>query len=487
MSPSGAMPTWVNDFASQIGVTESSSEFRSDSEEASTANPWLGLQALQLPACSQDDDQWSDWNWFAKDIVSPPIEASHEEATWPAKPMPTEAYPRLPIFDKLKRESTPRRTQVDPVASPIALSTRFKTPGRGIPGISDIVQREPAPLSAPRTMPRTVSRGTGRKMIIMSEKRAFKLMVKCVEASAKKKIVASGRKDRHVKNVTTGLYATPLESRNTSIGETPSAYRKRSFLSKLQALNVSESFQDKELSEIEDSVDIAVGTREGRSEFKHGMASGACTHGRRESAGVSSLRPVAGGFEAFMAELHNSVNSSGFHSSPRLFHGSTRKTYSSDTSDSSSITDDEHPASVASAVARPAFGNMSTTTNDKAPVRSLRNRNPRSVVPRKLERDELLSRLFPTYTAGNTAQTSYLEIDNVSSDMCERENYCADSQKIDKVSVSDKSAITATLALEGKTYEKARAESSPTVVIKGLVGQHEQMKRSLAVRNIMLI
>ncbi|KAJ9099876.1 hypothetical protein QFC21_003881 [Naganishia friedmannii] len=505
MSPSGAMPTWAGDFATQTGVAGSFLEPCSDDQEASMAKSWLGLQALQVPASREDDDRWNDWNWVAKDIVPCLSPALVGEPDSPAKPVPSEAYPRLPILDRLKREWTPDRAQPsqvprqpaadvirDPVESPILPAIRFKTPARGFPGMSDAVQLEPAPLSVPRTMPRTVTRGTGRKMIIMSEKRAFKLMVKCVEASAKKKITASGRQNAHAKDVASRPNALGPSSRKSNIGETSSAYRKRSFLSKLQALNIDDSFHSREPSNTRDSVQTRARTVRKTSESMHGNASKAFLHGDgRESVEISSLHPTLGGFEAFIADLQGSANSSGFQSSPRPLLGGAGISFSSDTLDSSStITDDEHPAFTVPAIITSNVKTIPTTAYCGAPVHPLGSSRQRAVAPKRMERDELLSRLFPDYPRNPTPLARPAIIDTPPppgmNEMQAHRTGSRDSEE--EVDGNEESEITpATLPLvDGRRYGTAKMESgkesSPTVVIKGLVGQHEQMKRSLAVR-----
>ncbi|KAJ9118260.1 hypothetical protein QFC22_004171 [Naganishia vaughanmartiniae] len=497
MSPSGAMPTWAGDFGSHTAVADSSLEPCYEDQEASRANPWLGLQAIQLPAESEDNKQWMNWNWVAKEIVSRPLEAPNREADWPAKTVPAEAYPKLPSFDKLKRESTPGRAQLrqahmqhrgdivrNAVASPIAISTRFKTPGRGTPGVPDAVQLEPASLSAPRTMPRTVTRGTGRKMVSMSEKRAFKLMVKCVEASAKKKISASGRKHGQPKNGATGPDAPLLADRKSNMGETSSAYRKRSFLSKLQALNVGDLFQAQELSNFEDSVHTAAGAGKGKPRLRNRNAPDAfIRQGGRDK--VSSSRPVTVGFEAFMAELQNSANTSGFQSSPRLSYDIARTSYSSDSSDSSSIIGKTHSALVSPTIAASSLEAIPTKTHDQVPVHPLSSSKQSSIAPTRMERDELLSRLFPTYTSDPAQARQSETVDTFEMSPSGDEVQDGRMRNVDIVDSNEKSWITPTLPLDGKKSGTARTESanenSPTIVIKGLLGQHEQMKRSLAV------
>jgi hypothetical protein len=498
------MPTWADDYGTHTRPAGSSLDPCSDDQESSTAKPWLGLQALQLPAFRSEDHQWDNWNWVAQDIVSPPPEASVKEVDGGVKPVSAEAYPRLPIRDRLKRESTPNRVQPsqalrqthgkgfpDHNESPIALSSRFKTPARGFPGVSDAVQLEPVPLSAPRTMPRTITRGTGKNMVIMSEKRAFKLMVKCVEASAKKKISASGRKTANAKNVTAGPDALHPAYMPNNIGDTASGHRKRSFLSKLQALDIGDSYLNQDLASIDDPVHTAAWTGQCPPDFIHQNASNALEHPQsRKSAQVPPSGLVAGGFEAFVADLRGSAPSSGFQSSPRPSYGTAAISYSSDTSDTSSITDDERSDVVLPAIISSDVQTVATTTHGEAPVRLLNSSKQTSVVPKRMERDELLARLFPTFSANNSAQTGHLETSDMPHSINKREEHCADSRDVDKANNVDKSPMTATLSLVGKRYEKARTESvtesSPTVVIKGLVGQHEQMKRSLAVSHIIL-
>ncbi|KAJ9111627.1 hypothetical protein QFC19_000983 [Naganishia cerealis] len=498
MSLNAATPSWANEFRSCTGDAGSV-----DGNSTLANNTWLKQGTAQTDACKVTEELWINWEWVTAGINCPASTALIGTSDPPINPVLSSAHPRLPILDKLKREYTPNRAHLvqiamqnpasataSPLPSPSAFSSRFKTPGRQIPRISTAAASEKPPLSVPRTMPRTVARGTGSKMVVMSEKRAFKMMVRCVEASAKKKIAASGRKGPHVIKLSPGPGEGHYAHTGNNARETSSAHRKRSFLSKLRAINIGDSVQTEERSDIHDLTHAAAPNMLGSSEYERETHSRvAPTFGKDTSAERSSSRDLAWGFEHFVADLQTSVNSAGLHSSPRRFGVPTGISHFSSVSDFSSSTDDEHHSSDLPAQLKP-FGiglvppGRAVETSDDLPVEPSNSRNQRSVVPRRMETDELLSRLFPSYS-GDSVQSTRLNTVNNSIPMDEMHRPRPDMPDVDRYERRDEAEMRSDSPLDSIRYRRARMQRtdqcSPTVVINGLVGQHQQMKKSLAV------
>lgn len=156
-----------------------------------------------------EEERWAHWAWASPAVASLDRQDNHTlGGNAPVTLAVTKAGLKLPVFDRLRQEATPERDYLrrvaeqhqTPAASTAAFrpsfGNRFVTPGFKEAAAITGTRNSKVPLSVSRSMPRTVARGSGQKMVIMSEGKALRLMVRCVQQSARKKNIASARKQK---------------------------------------------------------------------------------------------------------------------------------------------------------------------------------------------------------------------------------------------------------------------------------------------------
>ncbi|GHJ89774.1 hypothetical protein NliqN6_6176 [Naganishia liquefaciens] len=352
----------------------------------------------------RETDRWAEWEWASPALLAPLKECESHKTMASSAPNWGPGF-RLPVIDRLRGQATPNRncisladgsSQREGSAQQTFQShsaNHFVTPASNdVNGARD----SKAFLSVRRTMPRTVARGDGPKMIVMSESKAFKLMVKCVQASARKKNLASQRK-KPIVDLNGGYWQQAAESPFLDLGS-PSLQPRRpgNLESRIQALNLQD--RPKNIEQLAVTRRRSSSSEESTSIYDS-LSSSSHTERVDLNAGPSSY-PRRVGFDAFVADLAMSLGATDLESSPGARHLSdparlTAST-SSDTNSEYSTDDDGSPRAY-----EQVFKHVSSSSDITALEGSAVPPPIRAPIPRRLEKDEILSRLFPGYSPGD--------------------------------------------------------------------------------------
>lgn len=430
-----------------------------------------------------EDERWAHWEWVSPSVAS--FDRQDNDRPGGNSPVLSAVKKtglKLPVFDRLKQEATPDRDYLRRAAkhhqTPGASTPAFR-PGNGnqfvTPGIKDAVAvpgtRNPkVPLSVPRSMPRTLTRGSGHGMVIMSESKALRLMARCVQQSARKKNLASARKQNGLAEsrgrVNRGVaHVESQEACDQGSVEDPA----KSFMSRLKSVRQSSQH---ELKSVSDNSGSVVTNKPKDAEPQASRAS------------TSFRNPY--GFDAFVAELGKIGEGAYNQSSPCFARARSFASYSSHSSTESSIRDetDDRDARPRSPPLPEPVGQESTAGRS---VRMEEQEKPflyaRGIVPKSMNKDDLLSRLFPGF-ARDTSKPAH-------------------SSTFDRGDVSVSPRMTKAVSLDD-SYEAKRQDGreprqsakpgnpiatkhntsldGPTVRIEGLKGKHQRMEENLAVR-----
>lgn len=524
-------PSWLNDQSR----TPAGNDFSWNGHQPSAMSLVVGQDDRDVNTHTADpgeEAKWTHWEWVSPN-VKPPLPAGPDKYS----PLPAPIEPsvrtgaRLPIIDRLKQHATPNRGNLDPAgalpqstkagipAVPLASANRFRTPASNEVDSATRVRDLNAPLSIHRTMPRTVARGDGQKMTVMSESKALRLMVKCVQASARKKNLASQKKRRPI--MALHSYQNNESSRRDAEGEDTSVVyssspprQPQSFISRLQAIKLQDQPRSrKQLSNAEGG-----NTLEGDSLSQlpplvsHRMDSNSSNRKGEESS--VGLRPV--GFDAFVADLGMGDESVDFESSPPASCTSSASSYTAQSFDDApdgrnDISPVDDPPSITRQIPGQALTRENPLTSEGIQVAV----PVIAPVPRRLGADEILSRLFPGYSTETppTAQTSFSEgtfrdmpaappgealrrrsspPQRTTNQLVDRDSGTFFQASPEGLAVPEPTRIQEPTALqEGISSDESFEEISfgktiegPTRRIEGLLGQHQRMERNLEVSHV---
>jgi hypothetical protein len=350
-------------------------------------------------------------------------------------------------------------------------------------------------------------------MTVMSESKALRLMVKCVQASARKKNLASQKKRRP----TMALHRHPngdssrraAEAEDTSVVYSSSPpLQPKSFISRLQAIKL----QDQPRSSKQLSNADRENTLEGDSLSQlpplesHRMNSDS----RNRKGEESSVALRLGGFDAFVADLGMGDESADFESSSR---GSCTSSVSSFTARSLRDATDGRDELIqrASSPTQPQrmYGQDVSRENPTASAETQVVVPVIAPVPRRLGAEEILSRLFPGYAtetppATQTASSGVPSTDVSAASPREalRDRWSPAQRNTNQLMDLDSGTFIGapsermpvqetTESSEGISSEESSEDISfegaiegPTRRIEGLMGQHQRMERNLEVSHV---
>jgi hypothetical protein len=468
--------SWLQQYPEGTPGSFSVSVFHHDSEKRS-GDPEL------------EDDRWAQWAWVSPVVASLEDRSDirgHANAAIPSTV--AKAGPKLPILDRLKLEATPTRdflgraTERDhaPTSSTPAFrpsyGNRFVTPGSKevFPGTCNAK----IPLSVPRSMPRTVARGSAHKMVVMSESKALRLMAECVQQSARKKNIASAKKQKGLAESTNRVSRASvyLDLGDEGGPNSGNDYGK-SFLSRLKNVQQSGLAINKHShnsSAISKRDLNAPHTNQRENAQRHGTAAQGSDHSAN-----------AFGFEAFVAEIGKIDRGSYVQSSPCF---TRMASFDSDSSESSLDTSagdasvNVSPRPLSPPLRKRDQEETSSTSSTGVEGTEKPRAQATSAFSKCMAKDELLGRLFPGFageisTAEHTSRIGH-PVKEYSLGVKEGPSRTAES-------ASSEGDIKV-LRLAEAAYPLARDHQfvmdGPTVRIAGLVGQHQRMERNLAVR-----
>lgn len=369
-----------------------------------TLVPIEGARTQKAQAEGCEAERWAQWAWSSPTLLSF-AELPESHPTMVASASKLRIGPRLPVIDRLRGHATPtrifvnpagefsRRTGSAPQASQSHNGNRFVTPASNN---MNGARNPKASLSVRRTMPRTVARGDGQKMIVMSESKALKLMVKCAQASARKKNLTSKRKRESILDADGEYWQQAAESPLLDI-RSPTFRHRRAvcFVTQLQALNLQD--QAKNVDQLGTVRQRGFSIREDSPSIFSSLYNSSYAESGDHDQVVTSRVPRCGGFDAFVADLATGQDTADFQSNRGASRFSSPARYatgsSSDTNSEYSTDHDAPPPSDEQASDHGIIRSNGPPL-EGSPV-SLHTQAP---VPRRLGRDEILSRLFPGYS-----------------------------------------------------------------------------------------
>ena len=258
-------------------------------------------------------------------------------------------------------------------------------------------RNQKASLSVRRTMPRTVARGDGQKMIVMSESKALKLMAKCAQASARKKNLTSQRKRKSIMDVNDDEYWQQAADSPFLGVRSPTFQHQRPVNSVLQFQALQLQDKSKIVEQLGAVRRRGSSGREGSTSIFSSSSNSSYAESSDHDEAVNPRVSRCGGFDAFVADLAIGQGTPDFESSNGASHSSSPARYatgsSSDANSEYSTDEDASPPADEQASNHGSIRNNGPAL-ERSPV-SLRNQAP---IPRRLGRDEILSRLFPGYS-----------------------------------------------------------------------------------------